>query len=231
SEDKRVLVFDGVPDVNNANADAVILQPDFTTTNGGTTRNQVRKLHGISAQAGTLLIADPDSHRVTVYDPLPESGVVDAVAVLGQENFEDFNNACGPLRMNHVHNPFVTPDGRLLVADSNNNRVLVWNEIPKETGVLPDLVIGQSTLDSCAHNDDDQNGVSLENGLPSARTLRHPTGIWSDGERLVIADNYNNRVLLWHEFPEENFTPADVVLGQGAMNQVTPNDDNMDDVA
>src|SRR5690606_17480920 len=28
SEDKRVLVFDGVPDVNNANADAVILQPD-----------------------------------------------------------------------------------------------------------------------------------------------------------------------------------------------------------
>ncbi|HEX6929454.1 MAG TPA: hypothetical protein VF267_09400 [Gammaproteobacteria bacterium] len=228
SFDKRVLVYNGIPDVNNANADAVIGQPDFHTSNGGTSQEAVRVVHGISAQAGHLMIADPDSHRVTIYRPLPESGVAAADVVLGQANYEDFNNACGPLRMNHVHNQFVTPGGKLLVADSNNNRVLVWNTIPDETGVPPDLVIGQSRLDTCAHNDNDQNGVSIEDGLPSARTLRHPTGIWSDGERLVIADNYNNRVLLWHEFPAENFAPADVVLGQGSMALTTPNDDNMD---
>lgn len=228
SDDKRVLVFHGVPDVNNANADAVILQPDFTTTNGSTSQDMVRTVHGISAQANRLMVADPDSHRVTIYDPLPESGVAEADIVLGQANFEDFNNACGPLRMNHVHNQFVTPGGKLLVADSNNNRILVWNEIPEENGVVPDLVIGQASLDRCAYNDDDQNGVSVDDGLPSARTMRHPTGIWSDDERLVVVDNYNNRVLLWHEFPDENFEPADVVLGQGSMKLTTPNDDNMD---
>ncbi|HEX7030798.1 MAG TPA: hypothetical protein VF254_09385 [Gammaproteobacteria bacterium] len=228
----RVLGFYGVPDVNNANADFVIGQADLNASGGETSREKVRRAQGISVQGDRLMIADPDSHRVTIYGPpLPPPGIVPADVVLGQANFEDFNNACGPLRMNHVHNQFVTPDGRLLVADSNNNRILVWNEIPEATGEVPDLVIGQSSLDTCAHNDDDQNGASLENGLPSARTLRHPTGIWSDGERLVIADNYNNRVLLWHEFPTGNFTPADVVLGQADMNSVIPNDDNGDGVS
>ncbi|HEX7047943.1 MAG TPA: hypothetical protein VF275_10285 [Gammaproteobacteria bacterium] len=224
----RVLGFYGVPDVNNANADFVIGQPDLHTSGGETSQDKVRRAQGISARGNHLMIADPDSHRVTIYEPLPESGPAQADVVLGQLNFTDFNNACGPLRMNHVHNQFVTPSGKLLVADSNNNRILVWNEIPQETGTPPDLVIGQSGFDSCAANDDDQNGY--EETTPTARTLRHPTGIWSDDERLVVVDNYNNRVLLWHEFPTENFVPADVVLGQGNMNTAIPNDDNVDGV-
>lgn len=224
----RVLAFRGIPDVNNANAAFVVGQPDFSTTAGETSQEKIRRAQGISAQAGKLLIADPDSHRVTIYNHVPESWPAPADVVLGQENFEDFNNACAPHRFNHVHNQFVTPEGKLLVADANNNRVLVWNEIPEEIGTLPDLVLGQSRLDLCAANDDNQSGVTGPTEVPTARTLRHPTGIWSDGERLVIVDNYNHRVLLWHTFPQENFTPADVVLGQGNMHTAVPNDDDID---
>lgn len=225
----RVLAFRGIPETNNANADFVVGQPDFTTTAGETSREKIRRAQGVAAASGKLMVADPDSHRVTIYESPFETWPAPAAVVLGQENFEDFNNACAPDRFNHVHNQFVTPSGKLMVADANNARVLVWNEIPEEMGVLPDLVIGQSNLDICAANDDNQSGVTgPDEDHPTARTLQHPTGIWSDDERLVIVDNYNHRVLLWHEFPQDNFTPADVVLGQGDMNSAIPNDDNVD---
>ncbi|MBW3567945.1 MAG: hypothetical protein KY410_08330, partial [Proteobacteria bacterium] len=226
TQDARVLGFRGIPEENNANADFVIGQPDFTTTTGETSQERVRRAEAVTARESALLIADPDSHRVTVYNELPESGPGQADVVLGQENFEDFNNACEPHRMNHVHNQFITPSGRLMVADANNNRILVWDEVPEVIGELPDLVIGQRGLDQCAPNDDNQDG--FEDAAASARTLRHPVGIWSDDERLVIVDNYNNRVLLWHEFPKEDFAPADVVLGQLSMDLNVPNDDNGD---
>lgn len=226
--DSRVLGFHGIPDVNNANADFVIGQPDFSSSTGATSQSQMRTPQGISAEGGRLIVGDPNSNRLMIYDGIPESGPGMASVVVGQETFDTHDDSCGPGNLNHVHNHFVTPAGRLLIADGVNDRVLVWNRIPDRNGPTPDLVIGQSSLDLCAANDDNQDGITSEGEQPSARTLQHPTGIWSDDERLVIADNYNNRVLIWNEFPTKNFTPADVVLGQASMQSIVPNDDDQD---
>ena len=119
--------------------------------------------------------------------------------------------------------------GKLIVADSNNNRVLIWNTIPTTNGAPADVVLGQGDFTHNTANDDNQDGVA--DAAPTARTLYYPSGIWSDGTRLIVADGNNNRILIWNTFPTSNFAPADVVLGQGDFTHSTHNDDNQDGVA
>lgn len=46
-----------------------------------------------------------------------------------------------------------------------------------------------------------------------ASALNHPTGLATDGKRLIVADRWNNRVLIWNTAPSSN-QPPDLVLGQ-----------------
>jgi len=90
-------------------------------------------------------------------------------------------------------------DGTRLYMGSGN-RLLIWNSLPKDGTVAPDVVLGQPNLESSA------SGVS-------AATWQGPiTGIWSDGKRLAACEG--NRVLFWNAIPLGSGTPADLVLGQ-----------------
>ncbi len=113
---------------------------------------------------------------------------------------DDFNNSGGPSALNHPTK--VATDGtRLIVADTYNHRVLIWNKIPENNNTPADLVIGQKDF---TVNTPDIAGDKL----------RWPTGVATDGQRLVVADAYNERVLIWNTFPTANGQPADLVLGQ-----------------
>ncbi len=110
-----------------------------------------------------------------------------------------FGESGGPLVMNHPSK--VATDGkRLIVSDTWNNRVLVWNDIPAESGQPPDLVLGQADFYSNAP------------GLGAGR-MNWPIGVATDGTRLLVGDGFNDRVLIWNAFPAINGQPADVVLG------------------
>ncbi len=87
---------------------------------------------------------------------------------------------------------------RLAVADTRNNRVLIWNS-PPSSGQPPDVVLGQASFDT------------HEGG----RDLAHfnwPVGVAMDGRRLVVADTYNDRLLVWLTFPTTNGQPADFAI-------------------
>ena len=102
----------------------------------------------------------------------------------------------------------------MVVTDSANNRVLIWNSIPTIDGTAADLVLGQTSMTSCAANA----------GVPaSASTLSNPGGAWTDGTRLVVNDASNNRVLVWNSFPTSNGQAADLVLGQANFTSVAVN--------
>jgi hypothetical protein len=109
----------------------------------------------------------------------------------------DFNNAGGPLLFNHPKG--IATDGtHLLLADGNNNRVLIWNSLP--TGnTPPDLVLGQPNFTT---------------NYPG--TGRHqmnwPASVATDGTHVVVADTYNDRILIWNQLPTQNAAPADIVL-------------------
>src|SRR5690606_12849719 len=138
--------------------------------------------------------------------------------------------AANRLHNNHVHGHFVSPDGKLIVADSGNNRVLIWNSMPTENAQAPDMVLGQASFDTCAPNDTDQNGAQDIDNLLDGRTMFHPTNVWTDDERLFVVDQANNRILVWNSFPTENFAEADYVIGQESMNRNAINDVDQDGV-
>lgn len=114
-------------------------------------------------------------------------------------NWFDFDNSGGSLRFYHPMG--ISNDGQhLLLADTCNNRVLIWNSLP--TGnVEPDVVLGQTSFNT------NSPGTAQDK-------LRWPVDVATDGVKVVVADAYNDRVLIWNAFPTENGQPADLVLGQ-----------------
>ena len=114
----------------------------------------------------------------------------------------------------------VATDGtRLAIADTDNNRVLIWNSLPNTNGQQADLVLGQPDFVTVTPNTGTANVL-----IPAANTLRGPEGVWIQGNQLFVVDTMNNRVLIWNSWPTGNGQPASVVLGQPDFNTQTQGD-------
>src|SRR5579872_912142 len=83
-----------------------------------------------------------------------------------------------------TQNGFQTPTGVasdgnvLVVADTDNNRVLIWKTIPTTNDANADIVLGQPNF--TAANPPPQQ--------PTASSMRGPQGVWIQGARLFVAD-------------------------------------------
>lgn len=109
----------------------------------------------------------------------------------------DFNNTGGSLLFNHIGH--IASDGtHLILADRNNNRVLIWNSLPT-SNTPPDVVLGQEDFTS------NNPGDGMDN-------LNWPISVATDGKYVIVADTYNDRILIWNSFPTSNGQPADIVL-------------------
>ncbi|MEO0473974.1 MAG: hypothetical protein AAF206_30475 [Bacteroidota bacterium] len=117
-------------------------------------------------------------------------------------------------------NPLLAPrgvflkNGRILVTDTGQNRLFIWNQIPDGAFAKPDITLGQATAAGVGRN---------AGGKVSASTLLYPSGLWTDGVRLIVADAWNHRVLVWHTFPSHDGQAADVVIGQPDFGHNAPN--------
>lgn len=149
-----------------------------------------------SIQAGRLVVVDDNTVRIF------ESAAPGAaqLAMVGG------TSACSAAGLSAPYSAHLTPGGRLVVADSDNNRVLIWNQVTSGHLGNANVVIGQETMTTC-----DANGGAAG---PSDSTLRGPSSVWSDGNRLVVADTANNRVMIWDSLPAADFQPATTVIGQ-----------------
>ncbi|HPU74006.1 MAG TPA: hypothetical protein PLA43_18790 [Bryobacteraceae bacterium] len=214
-------------------ARAVIGQPTFTAQLPDSSDVVLGGVGGVAYANGKLFVTDanrvaatPINHRVLIFNvseflPRPDAEIPQtdppsrcplcvgkASVVLGQEDFTGSEWHIGPSGMRLP--TAVASDGiRLAVADTDNNRILIWNSIPTTNNAPADIVIGQPDFNSTA-----PNAGTGDSRVPSPRSLRSPQGVWIQDGRLFVADTLNKRVLIWNSFPTENFQPADVVLGQ-----------------
>jgi hypothetical protein len=218
----RVLGFAGVPTANGASADLVLGQEGFSGFEPGAGQAGLGSPEGLSSDGTRLAVADVRNSRVLLHTALPASTGASPALVLGQPDFDPASTTAGCARtsLSFPEDVFLGR-GKLLVADSANNRVLVWNTLPTTNGAPADLVLGQSSFDTCVANDADGDGT--RDSTSAASTLWNPTGVWTDGTRLAVTDSYNNRVLLWNQFPTRSGQPADVVLGQPDFTSRAPN--------
>lgn len=116
-----------------AGADVLVGQERFDTAFEMPHRPQgphrLRFPYAIAADEDVLVVADTANNRVLLFDDLPDRGAA-ARGVLGQENLD----AAGENRWQSIQPdtlcwPYglALSGGRLAIADSGNNRVVVWD--------------------------------------------------------------------------------------------------------
>lgn len=209
----RILVWNEVPDGDTTPADLVIGQKDFACEGrNGKGRAGPATLNvptGIAAAGGVLAVADAWNHRVLIWHSYPAVSNQPADVVLGQADFTGTganrgSDAPGADTLFWCYGVAIA-DGRLLVADTGNRRVLVWECIPTENGAPADLVLGQRDFTTRDENAGDE---------PGALGMRWPHGMAMAGGALFVADAGDNRVMAWNAMPTSNGQPCDYVLGQ-----------------
>lgn len=190
---RRVLGWSGgLPAAADAEPDLVLGQPDGAgreeNRGGPPGPASFRWPHGLCGTADTLLVADAGNHRVLGWTPHPDRDT-GAGVVLGQPGFDsaaEFPYA--PQAADVLRFPYAadTDAGTLAVADTANNRILLWERLPPEgpaTGVL-----GQP--DFAANGENRWSSVTRD-------SLCWPYGLSLHGGRLAVADSGNNRVVIW----------------------------------
>ncbi len=163
------------------------------------------------SETGPLWVADTGHHRLLGWRKRPERDGEPADWVIGQPNFQqEGQNAKTTPSANTVSVPTgISVCGKgLAVADAWNHRILIWKELPEDSNVPADLVLGQTDFSKT-------EPCYLET---SAARMHWPYGVLYHQGKLFVCDTGNRRVLVWHELPQENGQPADLVLGQSNFN-------------
>ena len=192
---RRVLGWrGGLPEADRP-ADVVLGQDDATSRDdnrgGEPTASSFRWPHAVAGDDATLWVADAGDHRVLGFSPTPGADAV-ASAVLGQPSFTQARELKGvPQGPSKLRFPYgLAFDGRrLAVADTSNNRVLVWHDAPREgVGAPADEVLAQPDFD--AHGENRWDAVTDD-------SLCWPYALCLADDLLAVADSGNNRVVLW----------------------------------
>ena len=204
-------------------ASVVLGQPDFSTTtvNFAATQNNLRLPSAIASDGIHLAVADTNHNRILIWNHIPTTNNAPADVVVGQPNFTSAtvptNGTPSATSMSGPQGVWIL-NGRLYVADTQNNRVLIWNHIPTTNGAAADVVLGQPNFTTFVQVD-----ITQQNTSATASNLLNPVSVTSDGTRLLVTDLGYNRVLIWNHIPTVNAAPADVEIGQPDMVSGVPN--------
>jgi hypothetical protein len=195
---RRVLMWHGVPADNGCAADLVLGQRDFDARdeNGGGVPSlaSMRWPHGIAAWAGGMCVTDAGNNRIMVWDIVPSRNDQPCDRLLGQHDPTqvDHNQSLYWPNAATLHMPYgIAADGDwLLAADTANSRLLAWRRGDRHDARA---LTGQPDFHAKGDN---------RWGPPRRDSLCWPYGMGLCGDRAVVADSGNNRVLLWRLAPE-----------------------------
>ena len=156
---------------------------------------------------GNLWVADEGNSRVLMYPKANLAAGGTATVVIGTANCTTTSGLCFPTGV------AFDSSGNLWIADSDNNRVLMFPAGNLVTGATATFVLGQTATTS--GSDCNQSSIVTP---PTANTLCGPSRIAFDGAgNLWVADAGNNRVLM---YPKGNLATngaaATLELGQPA---------------
>jgi NHL repeat len=227
----RVLVYDHLPlTPETAAPDRLLGQTTWTGTDpngaGSTTGpSGFQQASGACFNGTTLFVRDNGNHRILGWNGWPTEMGQPADFVLGQPDFNSTTpNAGGPSKatLNLGMDGGEGLDcrgGRLVAADTNNHRVLVWKVAPTRGGVPADLVLGQT--------DGAGTAASGAGGVGAGGFLLPLSAVTLDGgggrTAIVVTDGSANRVVEWDDLPAADGAPFDRVFGQPDRSTTTAN--------
>ncbi|HXB97411.1 MAG TPA: sugar-binding protein, partial [bacterium] len=174
---------------------------------------------GVYTDGTVLLAADTTNNRVLLWRHLPSGPDAPADLVIGQPDFASRNPNQGPSYGSFgapAANTLALPHGvcwdgtHLFIADTGNNRVLVYDGLPTANNAPAAFAIGMSSLTATS-----QGSVSAG--------LSQPMDVKSDGAHVVVADNGYNRVLVYNHVPTASGAVPDLALGQTSLSNTGAN--------
>ncbi|MDP9128040.1 MAG: NHL repeat-containing protein, partial [Pseudomonadota bacterium] len=193
----------------------VLGQADFLSDVAVATQSGLHHPTGLAFDSfnNRLFVADQDNNRVVVFNTASITNGMNAAYVLGQPDFTSNNNTA---TQSTLYSPqdvaFDSVNNRLFVADTVNNRVMVFNVAPGSiaNGENASYVLGQTTYTGNGCNVT-RSGMSGPNGLAyDAANSR----LFEAENSYGCAGNGGNRVLAF------NVAPGTIANGENASNVI-----------
>ncbi|MBM3767969.1 MAG: hypothetical protein FJW32_21495 [Acidobacteria bacterium] len=182
------------PFVTGQPADLVVGAKGFNASGGPLLLNHPT---GLASDGQALLVADRWNNRILVWRTAP-SGNTPPDLVLGQPGFDTNNSGGGLNQLNWPGNVAIAPDGRTIaVADTNNDRVLIWNTFPARNGAPADIALDITRFSPMG---------------PNPTRFSWPWGVWTDGRKFAVVATHGAGVLIWNSVPTRANQPPDIVL-------------------
>ena len=172
----------------NEEADMILSDYGFNETGGALKLN-----HPVSVASDgiRLAISDRFNNRVLIWNSIPESNVSPDL-VLGQKNFNTEMEGSSLDKFDFPGQLSITKDGKLLVADSQNHRILIWTTFPTSSGQAAD--------------------IELDIARASNFKGPWPWGVWSDGTKVMVTATTAKKILVWNSFPQSGLEMPDVTI-------------------
>lgn len=211
----RVLIWNSIPTSTQQAADLVLGQPNMTTNTcntGGLSAQSLCSPSYVHSDGTRLVVADEANHRILIWTTLPTTNTEAADLVLGQADMtSNVDGSVAPTASSLSFPGGVFISGtQLFVADSNNNRILIWNTFPTADQAPANVAIGQSDLTS--------NSAGT-----TGSTLNYPYMVSVYQNKVFVSDFGNSRILIWNSIPTTDGTSANLVLGQPNLTTVGAN--------
>lgn len=190
-------------------ADLVLGAKGFNDSGGALLFNHPT---GLATDGSNLLVADRWNNRILIWRVAPSANTPPAL-VLGQPDFNSNNSGIGRDQLNWPGNVAVTAGGRIVAADTNNDRILIWNQFPDRNAAPASVVLDLLRM---------SDAVVSSTGPPVR--LSWPWGVWTDGQRLAAVATHGAAVLLWNSFPTRDNQPPDAIFrpqGAGTPRNIT----------
>ena len=229
--ENRIMLYDHLPlTPDAASPDRLLGQTTWTGTLGDDGESSVnargfKQVTGACFNGTTLYARDDGNNRVLGWHGWPTQMGQAADFVLGQPDFTSsaannggISKATLSFGLDGGHG-LDCAGGRLVLADSGNHRVLLWNVAPTKGGVPADIVLGQSAGDQGAAGGAGGAGTGGLLGPESVATLDGGGGRTA----IVVADLKGNRVVEWDDIPKVDGAPFDRVYGQPDRTTTTAN--------
>jgi hypothetical protein len=161
------------------------------TDNTGIADSHEFKISGVGDMAnfGSLLLV-LDGHRIAIWNTSVVSNHAMVTTVIGQPSKTTNAENQGGLSAKTLNGPssMVIHQGKVIVADRGNNRILIWNNIPATDDQPANVILGQTS------------GITRSTGTSLAE-MNTPTSAAVINGKLVVNDRGNHRILVWDSIP------------------------------
>ena len=163
----------------------------------------------VEPSTGKVFVSDTYRNRILRYKNVASlANAAEAEEVIGQVRLDQGSSNGGAQGLARPQGICLDRFGRLWVADTGNNRVVMYQSASSRTfPILADKVFGQPNLEK----------VDIAFPFtPTSTSINNPTSVCLDkDDRLWVADSYNSRVLRFDNVSlKSNGAAADGVLCQ-----------------